>query len=187
MKSSKLLFLGLASLFVMALVILIPLKADTDKEVKKSNRLVKAADDETIKLIKTIRVWKLVTEVSLSEKQLVSVLPLFGDQEKLKSKFRYEQHRLIKKLKAMDKNDKVSNAQLKKAVDEYDKLNDEFDQAMNRLDDKLMSKMTPKQQVKYILFEDSYSRELRQTLITIRELGKEEKRSVPSSSQSRKR
>lgn len=184
MKRNKLLLLGSAAFFLVAMMILIPLRAETnnkEESSKRKSRLLKA-DEETVKLIKTIQVWKLVTNVSLSEEQLISVLPVFDEQEKLKWKFRRDKYRLVEELKAIDKDDKVSDAQLKKAVDEYNKIEDRFAKTMNELDDKLMSKLTPKQQVKYILFKDSYHRDLRQTLLKIRELGKEENRSVPSRS-----
>jgi len=168
--------LGAAVIFVVVTVILVPLRADTNKEKKESHLKI---DEETLKLIKTIQVWKLVTDVSLSEEQLVSFLPVFNEQERLKWKFRHDRDNAIKRLRNLDKQQNVSEAKLKKAIDDYNTIERNFAQKMEAINKKLMSKLTTRQQVKYILFQDSYYRELRNTLVKIRELGREEKQPIP--------
>lgn len=179
MKKNQLLFLGLAIVFIVAMVIFIPLRADTDKGKKKSSPFLKEVDEETLKLVKTVQVWKLVTDVSLSEEQLVSFLPVFHKREKLKWEFWREKYKAVEKLKALDKEDNVSDARLKQALDDYNKIEDNFAKKMEELDKELMSKLTLRQKVKYILFQDSYHRDLRRTLIKIKELGKKERQPIP--------
>lgn len=173
MKRNKWIFSGLVIVFIVTMVILIPLRADTDKDKKK--RLFPKVDEETLKLVKTIQVWKLVTEVSLSEEQLVSFLPVFHEQETLKWNYWHEKRDAVEKLKDLEQKDNVSEERLKQALDEYNEFEDEYNKKLRTLDKKLMSKLTLRQRVKYILFKDSYHRDLRKTLIKIKELGKKEK------------
>jgi len=170
MKKNKLFWL--ISLIVIAItaVIFIPLKADTDKE----NGMIRA-DEETLKLVRTIQVWKLVTDVSLSEEQLVSFLPVFKEQSELRWKFQHKKRKIIEELKELVQKENTPENILQEAVDKYDEIENDFYEKMRELDKTLMSKLTPRQQVKYILFQDSYYKELRQTLIKIRELGRNQK------------
>lgn len=176
MNRNRFMILGAAAIFIVVTVILVPLRVDTNKEKKESHYL--KTDEETLKLIKTIQVWKLVTDVSLSEEQLVSFLPVFNEQERLRWKFRHDRDNAIERLRNLDKQQNVSEAKLKKAIDDYNTIEKNFAQKMEAINKKLMSKLTTRQQIKYILFQDSYYRELRNTLVKIRELGREEKRPI---------
>lgn len=177
MKMNKWIFSGLAVVFVITMSILIPIKADTDKD--KKDGLFPEIDEETLKLVKTIQVWKLVTDVSLSEEQLISFLPVFQEQERLKWNFWHKKKKAVEMLREMDKSDNIHEQRLKNAFEEYMALEDEFNKKMEELNKKLMNKLTLRQKVKYILFQDSYQRDLRNTLVKIKELGKKKRQPLP--------
>lgn len=177
MTKNRWIFSGLAISFVITMMILIPLRAaDTDKNGEK--KPFSNVDEETLKLVKTIQVWKLVTDVSLSEEQLVSFLPVLRRQDRLRWNFWHERRDAIEKLKKLDQNN-ASEAQLKQALEEYNDLEEEFDKKEEELEKKLMSKLTLKQKVKYILFKDSYWEDLKGTLRKIKELSKRKRQPKP--------
>jgi hypothetical protein len=160
------------ALLALVLGLLLAIGAETDKpgtEIDTGGMDIRLSKEEIPKLVEIIRIWKLVDELVLKEKQLVEFLPKFKELDSLRSKYYRDRRNAISKLrKLLEANS--SGDQLKPAMDEFRNAEMSFYQKYRQLEDALNSNLTVKQQAKFVVFQDKYRDDIRRLMRNLREL-----------------
>jgi len=160
MKNKKLVTLTITTAVALALVILIPLKAANKHQ----------SHDNTAALIEIIKIYKLVHELELSTKQLITFYPKYNKLQGLKRKYTIENRKAIKEFKELDAKENASEKECEDALNKYREIEQSIVQDMLNLRDELESQLSPKQKIKLMLFDYSYRRTVEKILKRVKEL-----------------
>jgi hypothetical protein len=161
MKKGLIIIITLIAAAILTSAILIPLKAEDNHH-----------KEDIAEIVDVVRIWKLTSDLSLSQEQLTSFYPKFNRMEELRKQYLVERREALKKLKILDEQEgNTPEAELQTALDSLYEIEDNFAQNMERLKDELNSQLTLRQQVKFALSNDTFRRDVRQVLIRLKELG----------------
>jgi hypothetical protein len=162
----------IAVLLMLIFSLLIAIGADESKtESKKSYDNVDLAqlNKDIPKLVEIIRIWKLVDELGLQEEQLIKVLPRFKELNDIRSKYynlrKSTSDELQKLLEASSTDEKIKAVLTKSKNTETD-----LRQKEQQLENELNSILTIKQQAKFVVFQDSFHRDMRRLIGNLKEL-----------------
>jgi len=160
MKNKRLMTLVTITVVVLALVILIPLKA--------ANKTKSHGD--TAEFIEIIKMYKLVHELELSVEQLMTFYPKYNELQKLKRQYTVANRKAIEEFQTLLANENASDKECEDALNKYRETEDSIVQEMLNLRDELESPLSPKQRIKLMLFNYSYRRTVEKILRTLKEL-----------------
>jgi hypothetical protein len=159
-------------LLALVLGLLLAIGAETGKpgtEKRTEGMSIKLSKEEIPRLVEIIRIWKLVDELELKEKQLVGFLPKFKELNSLRAKHYRDRRNAVNKLRKLLEAGS-SEDQLKSAMDELKNIEATFYQKHKQLQDALNSDLTVKQQAKFAVFQDKYRDDIRRLIRNLREL-----------------
>lgn len=162
----------MATSLLLVLGLILTISANTNEsrhDRKKSGVDINLSKEEIPRLVEIIKIWKLVDELGLNEKQLVEFLPRFEELDKTRSAYYKNRRELINKLDDLLKFEEPEK-QVKLAFDEFINTEAEYYQKYRDLRELLYSGLTIKQRAKYIVFEDKYRRDMGSLIKKLRDL-----------------
>jgi hypothetical protein len=144
--------------------ILIPLKAEDTRK-----------GEDIAEIVDVVRIWKLTNDLSLSKEQLMSFYPKFNQIEEFRKQYWIDRREALQNLKSLDEQGDASEEELQTALDKLYEIEDNFAQNMETLRNELNSQLTLRQKVKFAISNDTFRRDVRQVLISLKELGEVKK------------
>lgn len=119
---------------------------------------------EMMERMHSYRMWRLIEELDLSDKQITEVRDIMNDQREERQEvmklMRERMDVLRTQLKRKTPNDEV----LAETIGELRKLKERLDEAMEDHTDRLQDVLTVEQQAKYILFNQEFPQQMRQMM-----------------------
>jgi len=171
MKKTINIFLTVASLILFLFVLLAIGAEDSKSEAAKKygDSALEQLNKDIPKLVEIIRIWKMVDELDLQEDQLVKFLPRY----KALNESRFKQYRLRRatsdKMKIL-LDTSSSDEEIKSELNKAKNANIELRQKEQQLENELYSMLTIKQQAKFVVFQDSFHRDMRRLIGNLKEL-----------------
>lgn len=164
----------MATLGVLALLgWLLAIGAETEKgdPAKPSEDVnIQISRDEIPELIEIIRVWKLVNGLGgLEEEQLVKFLHRFKELDRLKGEYDKNRRETIDRLRKLLETNS-SEDQIKAVLSEFKKVEDNFHQKERQIEDALASSLTVRQQARFLVFQDTYKRDIGRLIQNLKKL-----------------
>lgn len=161
---------------------LVPLTAEikrnpVEQPLQKSkpyNSIQKFSKADQNRVIEIFKVWKLSSELGLTDAQLASFLPKYKQLESARSKFWDERRKTINELKVLMQNDKKSEEQVKAILNKLRDLRLNFANNINITEDELTKGLSVEQQANFVILNDSFRQEIRQLTEKLKSLDKEE-------------
>jgi len=160
MKNKKLMTLIITTVVVLALVILIPLKA--------ANKAKSHGD--TAEFIELIKIYKLTHELALSSEQMMAFYPKYNELQELRRQYTVANRRAIEEFQNLLAKENTSEKEFEDALNRYRETEDSIVQEMLNLRNELESPLSPKQKIKLMLFNYSFRRTVEKTLRMVKEL-----------------
>lgn len=102
--------------------------------------------------------YKMKERLKLTEEQTVKVLEILKEGDEFRIKHREKMAELRRKCYDLLKNEKATDAEFKKMVEEMKKMRMEGEAKMDDTENKLLSILTPKQQLEWMLFKKELQR-----------------------------
>lgn len=165
----------IAIVLILVLGFLLTIGAESNKpNVNRTDRPpertgVNISGEDIPRLVEIIRIWKLVDELGLEEKQLMVFLPRFKQLNELRAQYYRSRHESLAELRKMlDKNSPED--QIKSLIGEIKKTELEFRQNEQQLAESLESVLTVQQQAKFTVFQDTYNRDMSRLIRSLKEL-----------------
>jgi len=176
-KTINVILLAIPLLLILGLIIAInadvkPNDRNMPKDNPENNQKFNLSPSDVPKLVEIIKVWKLIDEVELdeiNEDKMVIFLAKYKQLDKIRFKFHRERAEAIKKLQ----NDLKSNSseeQIKLALINIKKIESDYMQKEKQLMNAINASLSTKQQAEFIVFQDTYWREMRQMMKNLKEL-----------------
>ncbi len=162
---------------VAALLIFIPLRAadlrSSDQPTATesiSTQKTDTAKTHTVELLELLRIWMLARELELSKEQMIQFTPLFEELQRVKDRFREDRRTIMAQLQKVsnlptDEEEELAVLKARKDVE------NKYWQEVQRLTGELNSQLTPRQQIKFALFNDTYRQKMRQLIASLRQVG----------------
>ena len=173
-KTINLVLMVVSLALILGLVLVIG--AET-QESRPEGRSRETDDDlsreEVSRLIEIIRIWKLVDELGLNEKQLTEFIPMFKELRDMRSKYHRDRRRAIEELDGLVEAGNFSESGLKLKVDNFRSTEVNYYSKYKVLQDALNANLTVEQRAAYIVFEDKYRGDMRRLIRTLRELSEQ--------------
>jgi len=172
-KLTNIALMILSLVLISGLLVAIGDESDKSGEKKQSEEktVIDLSKKDIPKLVEIIRIWKLVDELELKEDQLVEFLPRFKELEHVQGEYYRNNREHLSKLKTL-LDSESSDQKMKAAIDEFRKSGMEIRQKEQELKDKLYSGLSPKQQAKFIVFQDVYRRDMKRLIGNLQKLSK---------------
>lgn len=176
----------LAVVAVTALLILIPLRAADLKSSETVKPSVAASEanaamstnlspaTRTVELLEVLRIWMLARDLELSKDQMTHFVPLFEELQRVKDRFREERRRASERLKAVDTADATED-EMVAALDAWQSVENKYWQEVQRLKSEMNAQLSPSQQVKFAIFNQTYPRKMRQLIASLKQVGEAKK------------
>ena len=174
MRKTINLVLIMASLaLILGLVLTIGAETDDRRPERRNREMdISLTREEIPRLVEIIRIWKLVDELGLNEKQMTEFLPIFKELNDMRRKHYKDRRDAVKKMSELLEAD-TPDSQLKSATDDFRNAEVNYYRKYKELQDALNANLTVKQRVKYIVFEDKYRDDLRRLIRTLRGLSEQ--------------
>ena len=142
----------------------------TDRQRRPGGDIdIELSKEDIPRLVEIIRVWKLVNELDLKEKQLMEFLPKLKELDELRFRHHRNRNEAIGKLRKLLESN-TNDDQIKQAADTIKDLETKFRQKEQQLGDSLNSGLSIKQQAKYVVFQEEYWRDMQNLIRSLREL-----------------
>lgn len=170
MKNKRLIILAIIAAVALALGILIPLKA-ADK-LRSHN--------DTAEFIEIIKIYKLTHELSLSAEQLKVFYPKYNELQELKRQYSIARREAKDEFRSLLAKEYAPEKEFEDSFNKHRNTENSIVQKMIELRDELESQLSFKQKIKLMLFDDSYRRDVKKILQTLKELDESKKKYSPS-------
>lgn len=113
--------------------------------------------------------YKMKERLKLTEEQTLKVLEVLKQGDEFRLKHREKMIELRRKCYELLKNEKTTDFEFKKMIEEFNKERKEGEEKMNETEKKLLSLFTPRQQLEWLLFkrelqQDIHKGRMRETL-----------------------
>lgn len=168
MNKKKLITLITVAIVAIVLGMLIPLKAANKSQ----------GQDDIADFLEIVKIYKLTQELGLSSKQLVDFYPVYNKLQELKREYRSLRRETMKEYSLLAKND-ASDRECEEAHRRYRAAEKIIVDKMESLRDQLEDQLTPKQKIKFMLFDDAYRRDVGKILQTVKQLNESKKKFIP--------
>jgi Spy/CpxP family protein refolding chaperone len=97
--------------------------------------------------------YKMKERLKLTEEQTIKVLEILKEGDEFRMKHKEKMAELRRKCYDLLKNEKANDAELKRMVEEMKKMRVEGEAKMDETESKLLSILTPRQQLEWMLFK----------------------------------
>jgi len=114
-------------------------------------------------MLETIRMVRIIETLKLNEEQIAQVLPKWREIKEAKREFHQSQKERIEELEKLLKS-KVSSQDLERALENLKAQEKAFHERMESLKEEIDKILTPEQEVKLILFEKKFRKEMQRML-----------------------
>lgn len=118
-------------------------------------------------IIEKLRIYRLAEALDLTEEQAAAFFPKLRDLRQIDADFHRDRMKLIEKMKRTATESGAGEGLLD-LVKEYENLHVQRSQARARKMGEMRKVLTPLQQVKYLIFEDDFEREIRELIDEVR-------------------
>ncbi len=145
---------------ILGIIGLLALAVTTQSFAQPLERLEEKRDDARER-IKTIKKWKLVEALNLSEEQTTKVFPRLNDLENQRDAFQDQRRDKMQSLEVLLKDRKTTDDKLLAKIKEIEEFEAQQLQKELQLRDKVKEALTVEQQAKWVLFEAKFEDHLR--------------------------
>ncbi len=122
-------------------------------------------------IIETIRIYRLTSELDLTTEQAVKFFAKLNEFQKIESEFQNRRQEILHSLNEQ-LGSGAPDAEIRETINAFENiLRERVDRQIEKMHE-IRAMLTPRQQAKYLIFEDEFERE-------IREMIKEVKKSRP--------
>ncbi len=111
--------------------------------------------------IRTIRTWKMVELMDLTEEQSQRFFPIMNRREDRERERNEKRHEIMRELRELVENKDTSDDELKKKIEEVRKNNVEHQENSEKFHKAVEKVLSVRQQAKLMFFEPRFERELR--------------------------
>ena len=172
-KTINLVLMVVSLALILGLVLVIGAETQESRPERRSRKTdTDLSREEISRLIEIIRIWKLVDELGLNEKQLTEFLPRFKELHDMRGEHYRDRRDAIEELGGLLEAD-TSESQLKSKIDEFRSAEVNYYLKYKELQDALNANLTVEQRAKYIVFEDKYRDDIRRLIRTLRGLSEQ--------------
>jgi len=124
-------------------------------------------------LIETLRKVRLIEELKLTDEQSVKFFPKLNEIRENKEKFDQDRQILIEELIDIFEKEKKSSDQINAKLDKIFQLEEEFNKKETALKKEIRKILSPEQQVRFILFQLRFDKEMREMIQGIKDMRQE--------------
>ncbi|MBU4128750.1 hypothetical protein L6386_05355 [bacterium] len=168
MKFSKkyLAIIGGVVLVVLVVVVAVGVKKAAHRRAIKRRRPALArlmGKEKPREMLETIRIVRTIEALELNEEQVAQIIPKWRRMKEARKEFQQSRKERIEELEKLLKS-KVSSQDLEKALENLKAQEKAFRERMESLKDEIDSILTPEQEVKLILFEKQFRKEMQRML-----------------------
>jgi Spy/CpxP family protein refolding chaperone len=122
-------------------------------------------------IIETIRIYRLTNELDLTTEQAVEFFPKLNELQKIENEFHQRRQEILHNLREQLASG-APDKEIRESLDAFEKtIRERVDRKIEKMRE-IRTLLTPRQQAKYLIFEDEFERD-------IREMIKEVKKSRP--------
>ena len=163
MKFSKkyLAIIGGVILVILVVLVVGVKKATTRRAIKKRRPALARmlGKERPREMLETIRLVKTIEALELNEEQIAQVLPKWREMKEAKKEFHQRRKERIEELEKLLKS-KTSSQDLERALENLKAQEKAFQGRLESLKDEIDKALSPEQEVKLILFEKKFRREM---------------------------
>jgi Spy/CpxP family protein refolding chaperone len=140
------------------------------------------------KIVETLRIWKMVDSLNLSEEQLVKFLPKLKKEKELRKEYGETKKKTLENLRELLRAEEVSEKEVKANLKELEKIGSEFQAKTKGLREEIKKILSLTQQAQFFIANEEFQKELHQLLGGMRRMrGQGEEHRRPQKGESRRR
>jgi len=128
-----------------------------------------STDQQIRELLYTIRAFRLIKELGLSEDRARQVLEKMHQARTLRQQYLVQRYQIENKLDALLEYPTPDREKIDAVLQELDTARQEYYQHIRETDHELRMILTPEEQARYILFQRKFNQKLREIIASIRE------------------
>ena len=149
------------ALFVLSVIVYSIAPVAIAQEVKSKDQMPKKNDENSRHhKMRAMMRWRLVEYLDLNEEQSAQFFPIMKEADETRDKLMKEHRELIRKISEEIDDPAVSVKELKKYVDQLEKLKEEMLQARKKFLKKSEKVLEDRQYIKLLIFEDMLKADL---------------------------
>ncbi|MDI6808829.1 MAG: hypothetical protein QME66_07610 [Candidatus Eisenbacteria bacterium] len=118
--------------------------------------------------IETMRMWRLTEELNLTEEKGAKLFPVLNKYNDKRAALGIERRKLLTALRDLANDQSPSDAKLKETLDALEVNGSSMDQLKKDELKELKAILAPYEQAKFIIFNEQFEREMRQTIERVR-------------------
>lgn len=132
--------------------------------------IAQSADEQDPRaIIEKIRIWRLTQELDLTTEQTAMLFPKLNELRKIEKTYNEQKRRILVELKdLLDR--KASDEELSQVLSRYQTMNRQKMEVQIAKMVEIKKILTPVQQARYLIFEDEFSREIREMIKQVKKL-----------------
>jgi hypothetical protein len=120
-------------------------------------------------IIEKIRIWRLTQELDLTTEQTAMLFPKLNELRKIEKTYNEQKRQILIELKdLLDR--KASDEELTQVLSRYQTMNRKKVEVQIAKMVEIKNILTPVQQARYLIFEDEFSREIREMIKEVKKL-----------------
>jgi Spy/CpxP family protein refolding chaperone len=116
------------------------------------------------KMVETLRIWKMVDSLDLSEEQLAKFLPKLKKEKELRREYGEERKRTLNELRELLKEEEASEKEIEANLKELENLDSEFQEKTKALREEVKKFLNTRQQAQFYIANEEFQKELRHLL-----------------------
>jgi Spy/CpxP family protein refolding chaperone len=116
------------------------------------------------KMVETLRIWKMVDSLNLSEEQLAKFLPKLKEEKELRREYGEERKRNLENLRELLIEEEVSEKEIKAQLKELEEIDSEFQEETKALREEVKKLLNTRQQAQFYIANEEFQKELRHLL-----------------------
>lgn len=121
-------------------------------------------------IIEKLRIYRLTKELDLTTEQAIVFFPKLNELQKIDGEFREQRRDILIHLEEL-LNVGAPDTDVMEALDTYeDLLKNRVDRQINKMGE-IRKILTPRQQAKYLIFQDEFEREIKAMIREVKRLG----------------
>ncbi|MDY6863601.1 MAG: hypothetical protein SV062_11530 [Thermodesulfobacteriota bacterium] len=132
------------------------------KGIKKRHAPTSLEDREALrKRIELIKMWKLTEELNLSEEKGAKLFPVINKFEEKRNELKRSRIKLTKDLRKIVKGDKPSKKEIEEIINRLEKNQESLSELRKNSFKEIKNILSTEDQAKYILFLESFAKEMK--------------------------
>lgn len=125
------------------------------------------ADDDPRAIIEKVKIYRLTQELDLTTEQAIRFFPKLNDLQKIERKFGEEKMSIIHELKELLK-EEASDEKILERVAKFEELQKNKLSKQIETTKEIWQILTPVQRAKFLIFQEEFSREIREMIKKIK-------------------